>query len=620
MVSSGYKSFKLKINFMKNLSLPKNRVALLFLFFTMIFFVSCKKDIPTENFEVNKPTDINKADVNYNSSGRMNYGNKSNPFSYQNILKARITLQNSANPTQRNSYYNNGDSLFTYLRFDPDGVTGSILQQLEADTTIQILAFPFADGGIYNDSFALDEAKAEALADGKLYAVVKQNSATENLIITNLNPQILDTLFLPAEDDTTLQIQALREAGYTEEEVNAFRICLLKRPSGFVRYLDQATGGLVNVANMQVWGLVFGIPIYTHTNANGFYNFPWRFSLGTIMGTKAKNLRVNVKPLNTQGAWWLTIPTQFIVGSTHIRGWVSSCQMRNEVNFHFTEHKQNRYWAQLLHGVNLHDQYSLNDGIQRAPFGLTLYAHWDDNYGNASAPMLRHINGTAAVIEGVINNIFGGNVNLPTNYPNIFGLLSGVLPDVTIKTGHIERPLYSNRLMHTLFHELGHGSHFQNAGHLYWINYIIATLSPGTTCPGYGCGGGSNDGKIAVGESWAEFIGTTHALRHHPNGQKINFAGTTFIPYNQALETEEAFVNVWIPTGIFHDLIDIANTDPSENWDQTGGLTISQLYQGLGPNTNHICDFHLRMFTLFPWLGQNQLENIFAFHGNPNCF
>ena len=423
-------------------------------------------------------------------------------------------------------------------------------------------------------------------------------------------------MYLPDESDTTLQYQAFREIGYSENLIARIRLCFFKRPSGFVRYTDTETGNLVGSPNMQVWGLVFGIPLHTYTDGNGYYRFPWRFNFGTIMGTHAKNARVNIKPLNTQGAWWLSVPVQFIVGSTHIHGWVTSCAMRNEVNFHFTTHRQNRYWAQLMNSVYLHDRYSNQDGILSAPFGLTMYAHWDDNYGSASAPMLGHISINSVLLEGIFNNIFGGNISLPTNYPNIFNLLTGLRPDITIKTGSSERRSYSTRLMQTAFHELGHGSHFQRAGHQYWIDFIAATLSPSGNCGGYGCGDSPDDGNVGVGESWAEFIGTNHALRHHPNGQKLSNWQGDFLRYDIALEEELWFFNDWIPTGIYNDLIDVTNNDVNEDlWDLTGGLTIQQLYFALSPKIDEICLYRQEILNLYPWLDTNEVNEIFIRHG-----
>ncbi len=307
---------------------------------------------------------------------------------------------------------------------------------------------------------------ARQMSDGSLYAVTEKNSLSSRLLTSTsvLNAEVIDELYLPSEEDTTLQFQAFREAGYTEEMLSRIRLCLLKRPSGFVRYLDQETGNLTNVPGMQVWGLVFGIPRHTFTDDNPHYNFPWRFNAGTIMGTHAKNRRVNVKPIITQGAWLALIAPQFIVGSVSVKGWVSSCDMRNEVNFEYREHKQNRYWAQLMHSVALDDDYCAADGIANAPPVLTIWAQWADSYGSASAPMLGHVGVQRAIIEEFINDVFGTNISLPSNYPHIFSLVNGLLPDIPVRTGHIERRSHSARLMQIMFHELGHASHFMRAG------------------------------------------------------------------------------------------------------------------------------------------------------------
>lgn len=496
---------------------------------------------------------------------------KVNPFSSSNIRKAQITLvatgQNFRNTL--NAIDGANGNLYTYLKFNPNTVTGAILQQLKADSSIQILDFSFANGELYNDEFALDEQKARQLSDGSLYAVVKKNTSTETTLRgASLNAVILDELYLPAEEDTTLQFQAFREAGYTEEMIARIRLCLFKRPSGFVRYLDGETGELVNVPGMQVWGLVFGIPLHTYTDGNGYYRFPWRFNAGTIMGTKAKNSKVNIHPVNTQGAWLYLVAAQFIIGSVHVQGWVSSCNMRNEVNFEFTTHKQNRYWAQMIHAVSLHDQYAAADGIQAAPRSLSVYAQWADAYGGASAPMLGHISGTpgSLIVQYLGGVLLGSN---PNDIPNIFNLLTGALPDITVRAGFRERERHSTRLMQTAFHELGHASHFQRAGQGYWLDFIRATLRrhPADQCGGgYGCGQNPDDGNVAIGESWAEFIGTNHALRNHRNGvkssrwQSLTTTGLwnvySPITFGRALEREPWFFNDWIASGIYNDLID----------------------------------------------------------------
>ena len=158
--------------------------------------------------------------------------------------------------------------------------------------------------------------------------------------------------------------------------------------------------------------------------------------------------------------------------------------------------------------------------------------------------------------------------------------------------------------MQTAFHEFGHGRHFKRAGQTYWIDLTWATLRSHPNDQyggGYGCGDNPNDGNVAIGESWAEFIGTNHALRLHPNGEKAsrwagsippNTWGSAFITNRNALERESWFFNDWIATGIYNDLMDVVNADPFQNaWERTGGLTIQQLCEPLGPNIDFFYEY-----------------------------
>jgi len=131
---------------------------------TAIFlFNSCKKDLQQEKNQEPQQQKFEKPNA------------KQNPFSYANIKKARATLaaQNTnAKSTSSRESWTDDDKLYTYVKFNPNSVSGDILKQLEADSSIQILDFPFANGEMYNDEFALDESKASQLKDGSLYAVV----------------------------------------------------------------------------------------------------------------------------------------------------------------------------------------------------------------------------------------------------------------------------------------------------------------------------------------------------------------------------------------------------------------------------------------------------------------
>jgi len=541
---------------------------------------------------------------------------KSNPLSLRNIIQAKKKIQNSFENSQNSRYDFSQipvEQQLLYLRINPNNITTEIIEQLESDTTVQILDFPFANAAIYGEGYAFDESKRELLKDGFLYVVLPR----QNTIFSRhgISTTILDTLYQPLYDEDPLVIQSLVDGGYISQQQADQKICF-RRPEGFVRYTDQQLGANQPVIGIQVWAIAFGVKIHTYTDANGYFRIGWKFLFGTIIGTHAKNNRVNVKPLNTQGSWWLTIPMQFIVGSVHVDGWVGSCSI-NSININFNTHLQNRYWAHLLNATAFHDQFSSNDIISAAPRGIVIYAHWDDNYGISSAPMLRTmVSANSILINAVLGGIFGVNILNPT-YQSLYNVLRGYLPDITIKTGNWERQFFSAQLMQTAFHELGHGSHYVRAGIGYWVDFIWATLFPTGGCGGYGCGTGTDDGNVAVAESWAEFIGTNHALRRYPNGEKQSiFFGNNLVRFDFALEQEMWFFNNWIPTGVYNDLIDVNNTDPFENiWDRTGGLTIQQLYQAFGPDIDFPCDYESEILRLYPFLNINDVNDIFIRHG-----
>jgi hypothetical protein len=273
----------------------------------------------------------------------------------------------------------------------------------------------------------------------------------------------------------------------------------------------------------------------------------------------------------------------------------------------------------MMDGVKLHDEYTEADGILRSPYALTMYAHWADRDGSASAPMLGHLAGTnwITIARQYLADLLG--LQSPNDLPNLMSLLVGIAPDVTVKVnGNEERRSYSARLMQTVFHELSHGSHFQRAGQLYWYVVIRETLRrhPQDQCDGgYGYGQNAGDGNVAIAESWAEFLGTNYAVRLHPTGLKASrwarsVSGDAFIANNDALEREPWFFNDWIASGIYNDLMDVVNTWAPENiWDRTGGLTIQQLYEALGPNVNSFCNYEGQIITRYG-LNANDVEEI----------
>jgi hypothetical protein len=582
---------------------------------------SCKKDLSIEN-EI--------------SQNRIELPISVNPFSLRNVEKAKVTLANQnqiANRFNANLLTSN-EKKFIYFKFNPQDITQEQFLALENDTTMQLMEIPFANMALYTDEFTLDSTRVEQLKDGSVYGV----TAIENTnVFTKLSSrpetkmQYLDTLVKIAETDTALQYQAFREAGATEQQIARFRICLFKRPKGFVNYFDNQMGRLERVRGMQVWSLYLGIPITTYTDGNGYYEIPWLYNIGSIMGTKAKNNRVNVKPLDTRTLSILFAPaliSQFIVGSVHIEGFVTPCQMKDGKDFNFYGHTQVRYWSQILNAYYFHDQYSDAEGITKAPNSMVCYAQWAriksydnggvPNFGNASTPMLGHIPGTTnSLIVQYFMSLFGGQ-NI-TNNPNLFNLLTGLLPDMTFRVPFIREPqFYNSRLSQFAFHELSHASHYNRVGNLWWTAFIGRTLGA-TPIAGNPYGNASN--YIDVGESWAEFLGTNFAMRRYIPENCIkdatNSIGTitsgNYYRMDNLIENEFwYFGGRWMPYGCYHDLIDAANT--AETWDAIQGVSIQQMYNSHNSKIISMCNYRENFAFENPTLNQVNVDRVFNQH------
>lgn len=546
--------------------------------------IGCKKEIDLED---------QKNPIQNNSNPIVLSRSTINPYSTLNIIKALSSLKRST--------YLNPNRIYHYFKFNSKEITGEILKKLESDSSLCIQNFPFADASVYDESNTegtISSTNKDLINEENIYIVYKENTILNKVFEIEINAKKLDDLYLPEEDDQDLQIQALITSGYTSEKnIASFKLkwpCLFKRPTGRVTYSDQKDGSTRGVPKISVWALVFGIPVHTYSDGGGYYSIPWTFSAGTIIGTHAKNSYANVKPLNTVGTFLETVPQlikDFIIGSNYVSGWYSSCRMKKSINIHFGSHNQPRYWAQLLDAVYKHYGYTAADNIPHAPSSLTIYAHWSATGGAASAPMLGHIHANPiGLFLNLLTVLFDNNFS--SSSPNLFNLFTGLLPDITIRQSNSALPHYSEDLMETTFHELGHASLFNQVGEFYWIGIITnIVVARNSTCGGYGCGNEAQWEKTQLNESWAAFIGKTHHSRFHPNGVAyviLSNQSKGYYPYPLALEDVPYFTNEWINTGIFYDLVD---NGLNESNDLLSNYTINQMFQAFTPNTNGFCEW-----------------------------
>lgn len=575
----------------------------------LVFLIACKKPVQ----------DAQSANV---QTMGMGIPFKKNPYSIENIKAALKALGREDEKLEE-------DRKYIYFKFDVTRVSSDFMALMAADSNAQVMDIPFASGVLYQDDTKPDRATIESYKDGSLYVVCKSNSVLANRLSSNdgVTADFLDELYLPMVEDEDLQLQALISSGFVKEtslQALRIRICLFKVPQGRVTYLDQFQNTTRPVPHMMVWALVFGVPINTYTNENGNYIIPYAFSAGTYMGTHAKNWRTNIRPFNTTGTIAgavINVLNDFATGSLYNHGWITSCEMKNPVNIHFGNHNPPRFWAQLLHGTYMNDIYCNQDNITKPPFIVT-YAHWSLHTGAASTPMLNHLSavGYGQVINQYITNLINGsftsNFIATATGQALNNLCLGVKPDITIKVDNDMNVYtnYSEDLMQTLFHELGHASLYTRLGNDKWGKIIARTIAEN----GYGNQNGQDWGLIQLNESWAEFMGKEHHRRLHPAGTAFVWSVGNRQPYPDALENDRWFFANWINTGIYYDLMDIGN---NEGNDVLGGFTINNMFFTFGATTRDLCTWRTRFVQNNP--GINQLALMFLMNAqngwNTNC-
>ncbi|MBO9727567.1 MAG: hypothetical protein J7623_02905 [Chitinophaga sp.] len=541
---------------------------------------------------------------------------RTNPFSLSNMKKvmAKLKAEGPKSGNARATFDLTVYSQYVYYRIDPTNMTPEQLKYFENSSGSKMMDFPFGNGAVYGDS-SLTEANIQQLRDGKLYGITPVGDTLLNKLptFTSLQYQALDTILYVPDSDSGVVSMAMREAGFSPQLLG---ICLFKKPHGQVRYQDTERNTMEPVRRARVWALVFGIPVSTETDDNGYYEIPYRFSFGTIMGVMFSNYRVDLKPLTTTSTTVgsvLAILKDFLIGPNYIYGGVGSCAMRDNKNFDFYGHTKQRYWSQILNAYSYHDQYCAQENIPAAPGHMVCYAVWRSGgsaFGNMSTPLFGHVNFGTGVVEKVLNGMWGGNVNLATQFPSLLGYMNVLIPDMIINVGSDAEPsYYSSQLSQTLFHELGHASQFNQVGSSWYLTLINAEIvtQPASSNP-YGSGTGTDAGVMALAESWAQYIGTNFALRRYPAGfMKATdpFAGNTvgqLYSLSTLIEGEKYFFGAkWIPSGMYHDLADGSNA--AEPWDNVSGITIRQMYMAFQPNVLTICAYKSKFASDNPTVG-----------------
>ena len=250
-----------------------------------------------------------------------------------------------------------------------------------------------------------------------------------------------------------------------------------------------------------------------------------------------------------------------------------------EVNYYYDADlvpygsKSHIRWAASTVNNALHEfhDYAIADGIDTPPDKLNIYLGRNSNSAYAlmtkkiSPPLVAGAITAGLAISGVEPELSFAILSWPFLL-DIFSVSTITLlffPDVHI--GLIGEAT-SDQLKSLAYHEIAHTSHYSQVGASYWLGLVTAETAAG----GHGDATSFDSGRIALVESWAEFIAMTYTHREFPTDDVTSINGT----WNTRLERTWNEDSNHIPIGLHHDLVDAAvGSEPALVCNQSGGCT-----------------------------------------------
>ncbi|MCO6489472.1 MAG: hypothetical protein J5I98_13690 [Phaeodactylibacter sp.] len=263
-----------------------------------------------------------------------------------------------------------------------------------------------------------------------------------------------------------------------------------------------------------------------------------------------------------------------------------------------------RYWSAATVNNGIHEFFdeAAADGIN-TPFlhnDKPLDVFLAGNRGDGFA-LMPHAMGpvrvAAAVAGGLeIGDLLFGGVNIPGW--QLASLSYFLYPDMMI--GCNPNPRESDELRETVYHECAHASHFGQVGPDYWLALVLAEIAAG----GWGDANSLDAGRIAVCESWAEYIGDSYNHRRYGANNSVGGIDT----WETLLERTRNNTPNHVPIGLHLDLVDPAvglepflacedndGTSCGPILDNVAGFTNAQLFSVLDAATSTPEEYRIRI-------------------------
>jgi hypothetical protein len=373
----------------------------------------------------------------------------------------------------------------------------------------------------------------------------------------------------------------------------------------------------------------------TYTNDQGQFVSSKRFNNKVKVNLKTKNNHAIVRKVRGIRLWQMLFPVKRRIGVFDQGAMAGITHLIRKPSPTAANDPELPYWvaATTHNSVLEYRQYATEFGIGQPPASLKiLVTNWGFQRGAGAAPMWNKCSSLSSDFSTFQEYIeFFIAMSTYVTQANLFGFLKNQM-DVVIgyaaTNGDYDCRLTSASVRSIAYHELGHASHYAQAGCDYWQAYRVRIANELITSFGadpYGDGTETNAGVVAVGEMWGNHCEKLFSERHYANPLRETFStlqgifvndGSPILNYAgvntrrvaglnanfAAIESFNPNINIdphwWIPQGLSYDLFDNRNDIAFPNGtvvDNVFGYTAQQSFNALQGDVRTVPAFRDRL-------------------------
>lgn len=554
----------------------------LFCLILSLLFTACQEDEPVS--EAVQESEQKESAALQNGEATVLGERQSNPYTVENMTKAYNQLYANGRTAQKLN------ATHIYVRFLPE--SHKEVAELVADTTLSLYQYPLdyevvSEGNYYEDP---DLPKGVLMA---FYTVVK----TKHRFHYQARHEILADLYLPEEDEEDLEDEAYRVKGM--KPLPSSKNSRRYNPNGWIHVEDRTLGRNVPVRNAHVRiKRLFRIE-NVRTNASGYWYSPKRYRGDVIVKVIFEHPYVDIRSTFFETFW-------------SARDKISQGNKPRGAR-HVIGHGSKEWgWATAFNGVMEYYDYCWANGITTPPGNLKMYVHRKNGrpaFGG-SAPMLdkgyKYYNiNWSRIRSWLTNKILGGVTTVVAN------LLKETMPDVILN--YNQNAPDEADMIETLYHELGHASHYAKVGNGFWGRYISYIINYGS----YGDGTRRDAPLVGISESWGFYAGWFFSQdKYGARADRPVAVTENYLPREvgngDGIGVVFGRLAGWIPAGIMQDLTDNnADLVRAGFRDNASGYNTRALFGALDRDVDSPQDFRNRLLQENGNRDQADVEDLF---------